>query len=502
MSEARWWQTRWFALAAVLLSAVPLLWPSVPPLLDVPGHMGRYRVMLGTDAATLDQWYRFEWRAIGNLGVDLLVAALGPLIGLEAAVKLVVIAIPMLTVAGMLWISREAHGRVQPLALLALPLAYHMAFQYGFVNYALAMALALNGFALWLRLGRLERCRLRAALFVVLAWLVWAAHLFGWLVLGLLAFAAELMRRREQGRGWFDAGVRAGLACLPLALPFAMFLRWAPGDGNATSDYWRSFALKPGWLAMVLRDRWQLLDIGSMVGIALLLYRAVRSPLHRAAPALTAAASGLFLLFLIIPFGSAYADARLAPYAVMLALLAVRSEAASLREQAVLAMIGLAFFGARTAAAAASFAVESREWDRHLAALDHLPRGARVAAFVTNDCRQPWRAQRLNHLPGMAIARRAAFSNDQFDFGSTALMQVTVTGIDGYAKDPSQIVTATPCADAPEIRTLAQALAGLPPAGFDHVWLIAPPTPLDPRLLDGLVPVWTDGRDALYRIAR
>ena len=66
--------------------ALPLLWPDVPPLLDLPGHMGRYRVQL--DLATspdLQQYFGFHWQVIGNLGVDLLVELLAPLIGLETA---------------------------------------------------------------------------------------------------------------------------------------------------------------------------------------------------------------------------------------------------------------------------------------------------------------------------------------------------------------------------------------------------------------------------------
>ena len=57
------WERRDFVLALILLSALPLLWPDVPPLLDLPGHMGRYRVQL--DLATspdLQQYYRSNGR--------------------------------------------------------------------------------------------------------------------------------------------------------------------------------------------------------------------------------------------------------------------------------------------------------------------------------------------------------------------------------------------------------------------------------------------------------
>ena len=45
-AETHWWQTRWFVVGMALASIIPLLWPTIPPLVDLPGHMGRYRVQL------------------------------------------------------------------------------------------------------------------------------------------------------------------------------------------------------------------------------------------------------------------------------------------------------------------------------------------------------------------------------------------------------------------------------------------------------------------------
>ena len=36
-----WWEHPALVAAAVLACALPLLWPDVPPLVDLPGHMGR-----------------------------------------------------------------------------------------------------------------------------------------------------------------------------------------------------------------------------------------------------------------------------------------------------------------------------------------------------------------------------------------------------------------------------------------------------------------------------
>src|SRR3954454_20595964 len=98
-----WWEHPALAVAAVLACAIPLLWPDIPPLVDLPGHMGRYHVQLEIGRSPwLGHFYDFRWALIGNLGLDLLVVPLSWLIGLEAAVKLIVVAIPVLTAAGFL----------------------------------------------------------------------------------------------------------------------------------------------------------------------------------------------------------------------------------------------------------------------------------------------------------------------------------------------------------------------------------------------------------------
>ena len=92
--------------------------------------------------------------------------------------------------------------------MFALPFAYGYPFLFGFVNFALSMALAFLAFGLWLRLGRLDRTRLRAAiLFVPISCVVFFAHTFGWGVLGLLAFSAEAVRQHDEGRGWLRSGL-------------------------------------------------------------------------------------------------------------------------------------------------------------------------------------------------------------------------------------------------------------------------------------------------------
>ena len=187
----------------MLLTAVPLVWPNVAPLVDLPGHIGRYRVQLElATSPELQQYYSFQWQLIGNLGVDLLVQLFAPIFGLEPTVKVIVLMIPGADRRrGLLWIAHEVHGRIPPTALFAVPFAYNFPFLFGFVNFALAMALAMLAFALWLRLGRLDRTGLRAILFVPISLVLWVCHAFGWGTLGVLAFSAELVRQYDKGRG-------------------------------------------------------------------------------------------------------------------------------------------------------------------------------------------------------------------------------------------------------------------------------------------------------------
>jgi len=225
-----YWQHPVLIAAVILAAAIPLLLPAVPPLTDLPGHMARYHVEMNLDrSAELQRYYGFHWALIGNLGIDLLIIPMAKLFGLELGTKLIVIAIPVLLAAGFLAVARELHGRLPPTAFFALPLAYHWPFQFGFVNFSLSASLCFLAFALWLRLGRTGRTRLRAALFVPLACVVWLTHTYGWGLLGVLAFSAEAAARREAGRRWPTALLEGAIACVPLMLPFLLMLLWRGG---------------------------------------------------------------------------------------------------------------------------------------------------------------------------------------------------------------------------------------------------------------------------------
>jgi hypothetical protein len=498
-----WWEQPWVVVAVILLTMVPLLYPPIPPLVDLLGHMGRYRVEIDLDHSIyLQRYFDYRWAAIGNLGVDLLVKAFGPIIGLEPAVKLIVLAIPPLTAAGFLWVAREVHGRIPPTAFFAIPFIYGHPFMFGFVNFALSMALAFLAFGLWLRLGRLGRTRLRAWLFVPISVLIFFCHTYGWGALGLMCFSAEAVRQHDRGIGWFKAGVNAALHASVMALPILIMLVWrSETHGGETGD-WFNFKAKLFWVEMALRDRWKWFDMASVALAFLVLVEALRNP--RLAFSRNLAFSGLVLVagFVLLPrviFGSAYADMRLVPYILAVLLLAIRFRGpTNLRLGNALAVLALLFCAARLGANTWSFAVAANDQQAKLEALDHVPQGARVVSLVQLPCIDVWRLPRNSHLGAMVMVRREGFSNDQWVIEGVNLLGLRYRAAGYFAADPSQIVRPNNCPDRLH-ETIDHALATLPRNDFDIVWLIDPPA-YDPRLVADLQPVWRNGRSILYRL--
>ena len=261
-----WWELPWFLAVVVAATMVPLLYPPIPPLVDLFGHMGRYRVELDLGHSPwLRQYFDYHWAAIGNLGVDILVLLLGPIVGLEPAVKLIVLLIPPLTAIGFLWVSREVHGRVVPSAFLALPFIYGYPFLFGFVNFTLSVAFAFLAFGLWLRLGRLDRTVVREWVFVPISLVVFFTHTYGWGLLGLMCFSAEAVRLHDRGRSWWRAGIEAALRTSVMALPLLAMFVWRSETHGGQTYGWFEWKMKWRWIYGALRDRWKLLDIWSLV---------------------------------------------------------------------------------------------------------------------------------------------------------------------------------------------------------------------------------------------
>ncbi len=501
---ANWWERRETVLALMLLAAVPLIYPQPIPLVDLLGHMGRYRVLLDLDSSPwLGRYYGYHWAPVGNLGVDALMIPLAKLIGLEPAVKLIVLTIPPLTVGGFLWVAREVHGRVPPTALFALPFAFAHPFMFGFVNYALSIALAFLAFALWLRLARLDKIGLRAILFVPISIAIFFVHAFGWGVLGLLCFSAEAVRQHDRGMGWIRSAPYAAMHASVMALPLLIMIAWRSDTSGGMTRGWFDWDFKLKYILQSLRDRWEDFDKAALAVVAAVIAFAVVSRRLTFSRNLLFTALVLAVGFVLLPrtiFGSTYADMRLIPFVIAVAVLAIRFRSDTYLPLArILAIAGLAVFVVRIAGNTLSLGISATDQRAKLAALDHIPMGARVVSLVGEaECSRAWALGRNSHLGAMVIVRKHGFSNDQWAIAGHNLLDLRYRAPGIFAADPSQMVRPDACTGRGGW-PVERALRVLPRQYFDYLWLIDTP-PFDPALIAGMGLVWTRPGSRLYRV--
>jgi len=494
-----WWAASWFIGLSLVLIAVPMAWPDLLPLSDLPGHLGRYRIMLDVaHSEHLQRFYEFRWQLVPNLGVDLAMIPAAALLGVEPALKAIVVLTAILTLVGFIWASYEAHGRHSPTWLFAAPLILGYSFQYGFLNFSLAIAFAFLGLGLWMALARRNCLTLRSLVFIPISAAIWITHGIGWGVFGLLAYAAEWARLRDRGHAFLRSALLAAWHCLPLAAPLILAFIWHSGAASVTTD-WFNVEWKLVSIAAALRDRWLSIDVMSVSVILAVIVLGVADRRLEWSRPLAAASLLLLAAFIVLPqilLGTARNDIRLVPLVLATALLAVRPTTGATRAYANrLALAGLAFFTLRIAANTTSLWLLDREYSAELRALDHLPHGARLVSFVGVDCTSGWGESRLEHLSAMAIVRREAFSNDQWSVAGSHLLKVREPWAEFV--DPSQFVTAIPCHR--HWRPISDALATLPTGNFDYLWLIRP-HPFEPGLAAGWEEVWRHGSSVLYRL--
>ena len=311
-------QTVWLQILLCVAAALPLFWPQMPPLTDLGGHLGRFAVQIdGGVTASLRQWYSFHWHVIPNLGTDLLMQLLAPRMGLEPALKAIVIGIVLVQTAGFLMLAKIVHGHVPPTALLALPLVYGYPFQFGFLNFALCTAFGTWALVLWIYLDRPGLGLRRWLAFVPIAGALWICHLAGWALFCVLAAGVEFARWRERGLLWRDVCVRSAAPLSCLLLPCLMFVFWPHVAGTpGVTQGWFEIIAKLGMIVMALRDRWGVWDVASallLLGIIGWTWRSGRFSRHSglALGALLASAA-----FVIVPKhvgGTSFVDMRLVP---------------------------------------------------------------------------------------------------------------------------------------------------------------------------------------------
>jgi hypothetical protein len=501
MKSNLWWQQRWVLTALVLATALPIMMVTLPPLTDYFGHMGRYRVQLDLASSPLLQRnWDFHWALIANLGVDLLMEPLSRIFGLERSIWIIGFALPPFLAWGLLRTAKAVHGSLPATALAVLPFATAFPYQYGFVNFWLGLGLAFHIFAFWV--GVDNRRFSHALAFGLASLCLWVCHIYAWAVLCVLVGCFELYRGWQKGERNLFKLISLGVArSWPFMLPFALMIAWSTATAGTTTFGWFRWTYKLVSFFSALRDQNAWIDCGVVVGALMLFCFGLRGQRGRVHPALALATLVLFLCAVILPYqllGSCYADSRMWPVVLMVAILSVRIEPMSSKTAQTIALIAATVFLVRVGFATVGYAQYERANAQHLKALNYIPMGSRVAILARSPCTPRWRLLRIENLGSVALLRRDAFVNAQWVAPGAQLL--TPLGAIGtpYNAAPSHIVVGDDC-DSDMHKEFGREIIKMPRDRFDFVWLFDVGT-TPPPSFPGLGLLYADDRTMLFRI--
>ncbi len=485
----------WFAVIIGVLVTLPFLTVAIPPLTDLPGHMGTAAVAAYAGDPTFTRLMEFHWRLIPNLGADIIVAGLRRVVGITRAYWFVAAIIPPLLVAGIVMIASTLRPRGAAALPWALIFIYSYTFEYGFMNYMLGIAIALIGFAAWMRLDQRPRSReIMAWIFVPLLML---CHAVAGCVFVLLVCSREYSLARHSRRlGIFLRQVR------PLLSAFVIILLWRLDAHSFAGENKFVPKAKLNELIMLLRDQNLPLDEGSVIAacaIFMLGWWKGARPHPEVVPAILA----LTLLFVITPTtlsGSSFADERLLPLIPMLAFATQDWSKVDLRLARAVMVSGLALFLVRLAITSAGFIAYNTQFSTDLEALQQVPPYSRIIVLNTSYCSavRHWRPSRLGHLGDLAIVYRRAWTNSEWDTDDAHLLEIRYRPSARFYDDPSQTVWPSSCNNT-KLPTVQQAVSELPLRGIDYLWLLDAALPAhyrNPRLSLR----WHAGDTALYAV--
>jgi hypothetical protein len=444
------------AALALALASIPLFSTVLPPLLDYPNHLTRFWLL----ASGGDAYYAVRWAPLPNLAGDVVVPLLARAMPLPLAGKLFLIASFALTLIGAAWLNRMAHGGWRLWPLLATAFLYNRPFLWGLINYLFGLGVALCSAALWLAAER-TRWWLRLLASSLAAVLCFFSHIAAFGVYGLMILGLEAgpAWRELRHRDWRAVLRRVLLAAAQFALP-AVLVAWRPeAQGHIEFGHvWR----KADLLFTVFDNYNRPFDVACFaLLLALLGGLARRRRLNiapRLAPALALVAAAYLLLPSQMMTGSGV-DRRIAVAVFVVLIAAAAPRFASRRTARLLGGAAAVVLLARLVAIEAVWIAADRAYRADLAAIDMLPRGAKLAVAYPPNAVNVSAIPDL-HVPTLAEWRRGAFVPTLFAYPTQqpiALRPLYGRAAAAIAAAPlwAAFVAANPAARAPAWRALA-----------------------------------------------
>lgn len=402
--------------AALLL---PIWLVQYPPLLDYPNHLARTFILAHLDdpAYQFRGFYRADWGPYPYLGMDLTVVALQRILPIQIAGKvflsLCVLAVPL----SVWWLMRQADPGNDGMAALGLLVAYDVFFLEGFGVFQLGLALAFLTVGCWLRY--LRRPRAGAwVLTLALAITTYFAHLIAFGIAGFMVVVYTLAERRN---------LRDLLRAAALFMPGGvLYLLSGIAPQSDAEIYYRDWPEKFYDGINVLRHSYTA-RMESLVLWAVILCLAIawaRNRELRIRWPWAAVCGGLLVLYLALPdeIGESWdIDLRVVPALFVALLLAARIG----RRQRMVAALAVIIFGIRVADINRNFVLQQKQMAPMVAAVQALPRNARVLPLIDEHPEDDPLLRVANHFWAWAVIQRGARAVYLFDLKGQTPMRVT-----------------------------------------------------------------------------
>ena len=434
---------------ALAATAIPVLLTPMPPMLDYPNHFVRLWLLEGgADTQPVAGMYRIDWGgASTNIFIDLVAALAKGIVPVSIVGPAMLLLALLLPAIGIAAFARQIHGRLTWWHLLCVILGWSQIFLLGFVNFQIAIGLALLCAAGDARLAERHRT-VRMSYGFVAAVALLLAHPFGLFFYAMLVGGTALGPRWVRGTSLRESLLpieRAILACLPLLLVVALFWLFAshPGDhqaGAPEATQWQSAWIvgKPSILLSPFKAYHGHPDFLFVAILAVPPIAALAGRRLRWHGGLLVAAALLALGSFLMPahyLGTAFIDIRLPMMLWMTLAVALLPDIAATGSSATVAvLLALAVVFARAEGMGRIWWARRGDLEAIHRALARIPAGATVLPLVQTPDHAHIRDLPLGravgsqmdfwHLATLAIAERHAFVPTLFANPGKQVVQV------------------------------------------------------------------------------
>ncbi len=393
-----------------LLSLAPVLLVDIPAGVDVPNHLARMGLLARSDADP-SPYYDVRWVLNPNLAMDVIVPALGSVLGVEVAFKTFYVVTQVLLVTGAVALELAEKRKFSYAGFVALLFLYSTPFAWGFLNFAFGLGLALWGIAAFVLLAG-RPMLVRAAVHALVLLVLFVAH---FLALGLYGFTIGLIElwRLVHARSAPAEFLRAAAwLAAPLAVVMALLQAGGGAIGGPRNE-WLLLAKSVWLLASVNGYSWWLSGLFGLASAVALLILVRRRALdvQRAGWLLL---TGFGMLFVLMPFRlleTAFVDVRVVPTAALILPAFVRIRGGDRVVRAVAtALVGVLL--ANVAVVAHAQWTYSRRYGQVLDSFRFVERASRVLVATDGDLADPPKElldYPLYHAPTLAADLRDSY---------------------------------------------------------------------------------------------